>query len=77
MSQRKGEVKILCGQIFGKWLLFGNFHAVFGPPSGGPILFLLSPEVSRMSGTMSIYIYIYVNNMADAKSVQNLPVIFR
>ena len=46
---------------------------------GGPILFLLSPEVSGTSGTMSIYIYIYiyVNNMADAKSVQNLSAIFR
>ena len=59
---------------------------VFGPPEGGPILFLLSPEVSRTSGTMSIYIYIYVyiyyiyiyvNNMADAKSVRNLLAIFR
>ena len=40
---------------------------IFGPPEGGPILFLLSPEVSGTSGTMSIYIYIYiyVNNMAD------------
>ena len=36
-------------------------HAfVFGPPEGGPILFLLSPEVSGMSRTMSIYIYIYI-----------------
>ena len=33
---------------------------VFGPPEGGPILFLLSPEVSGTSGTMSIYIYIYI-----------------
>ena len=51
----------------------------FGPPEGGPILFLLSPEVSRTSRTMSryIYIYIYVNNMADAKSVRNLSAIFR
>ena len=53
---------------------------VFGPPEGGPILFLLSPEVSGTSGTMSIYIYIYiyiyVNNMADAKSVRNLSAIF-
>ena len=32
----------------------------FGPPEGGPILFLLSPEVSGTSGTMSIYIYIYI-----------------
>ena len=31
---------------------------------GGPILFLLSSEVSGTSGTMSI-LYIYVNNMAD------------
>ena len=31
---------------------------LFGPPEGGPILFLLSPEVSGTSGTMSIYIYI-------------------
>ena len=28
--------------------------------SGGPILFLLSPEVSGTSGTMSVYIYIYI-----------------
>ena len=40
------------------------------------ILFLLSPEVSGMSGTMSIYI-IYVNNLADANSVRNLSAIFR
>ena len=32
----------------------------FGPPEGGPILFLLSPEVSGTSGTMSRYIYIYI-----------------
>ena len=51
--------------------LFG----IFGPPEGGPILFLLSPEVSGTSGTMSRYIY--VNNMADAKSVRNLSAIFR
>ena len=31
---------------------------IFGPPEGGPILFLLSPEVSGTSGTMSIYIYV-------------------
>ena len=55
----------------------------FGPPEGGPILFLLSPEVSGTSGTMSIYLYIYiyiytyVNNMADAKSVRNLSAIFQ
>ena len=60
-----------------------TFHlsSIFGPPEGGPILFLLSPEVSGTSGTMSIYIYIYiyiyVNNMADAKSVRNLSAIFR
>ena len=29
---------------------------IIGPPEGGPILFLLSPEVSGTSGTMSIYI---------------------
>ena len=50
---------------------------VFGPPEGDPILFLLSLEVSGTSVTMSIYIYIYVNNMADAKSVRNLLAIFR
>ena len=33
---------------------------VFGPPEGGPILFLLSLEVSETSGTMSIYIHIYI-----------------
>ena len=33
---------------------------LFGPPEGGPILFLLSPEVSVTSVTMSIYIYIYI-----------------
>ena len=32
----------------------------FGLPEGGPILFLLSPEVSETSGTMSIYLYIYI-----------------
>ena len=52
----------------------------FGPPEGAPILFLLSPEVSGTSRTMSIYIYIYiyiyVNNMADAKSVRNLRLYF-
>ena len=39
---------------------FYHFQMVFGPPEGGPILFLLSPEVSGTSGTMSIYIYIYI-----------------
>ena len=34
---------------------------VFGPPLAAPILFLLSPEVSGTSITMSIYIiYIYI-----------------
>ena len=33
---------------------------IFGLLEGGPILFLLSPEVSGTSGTMSIYIYIYI-----------------
>ena len=33
-------------------------HTLFGLLEGGPILFLLSPEVSGTSGTMSIYIYI-------------------
>ena len=58
-----------------------TFHVFFGPPEGSLILFLFSPEVSRTSGTMSIYIYIYiyiyVNNMAHAKSVRNLSAIFR
>ena len=53
------------------------WHKIFGPPEGGPILFLLSPEVSGTSGTMSRYNIIYVNNMADAKSVRNLSAIFR
>ena len=63
--------------------LFSKFVSIFGPPEGGPILFLLSPEVSGTSGTMSIYIYIYiyiyicVNNMADAKLVCNLLALFR
>ena len=35
-------------------------ECLVGPPEGGPILFLLSPEVSRTSRTMSIYIYIYI-----------------
>ena len=35
-------------------------NTLFGPPEGGPISFLLSPEVSGTSGTMSIYIYIYI-----------------
>ena len=66
-------------------------NTLFGPPEGGPISFLLSPEVSGTSGTMSIYIYIYiyiymcvcvcvcvcVNNMVDAKSVRILSAIFR
>ena len=30
---------------------------VFGPLKAAPILFLLSPEVSGTSGTMSVYIY--------------------
>ena len=52
---------------------------VFGLPKAATILFLLSPEVSRTSVLMSIYIYIYiyVNNMADAKSVHNLSAIFQ
>ena len=51
---------------------------IFGPPEGGPILFLLSPEVSGTSVAMSIYIYIYIYiYMADAKSVRNLLAIFR
>ena len=53
-------------------------NLIFGPPEGGPILFLLSTEVSGTSGTMSRYIIcMYVNNMADAKSVRNLSAIFR
>ena len=40
--------------------VFGEMVGIFGPPEGGPILFLLSPEVSGTSGTMSIYIYIYI-----------------
>ena len=46
---------------------------LFGPPSGGPILFLLSPEVSGTSGTMSIYI-IY---MSTTWRTQSRYVIFR
>ena len=42
--------------------------AFFGPPSGGPILFLLSPEVSGTSGTMSIYIYIYMSTTWRTRS---------
>ena len=41
-------------------MLFLNPSSIFGPPEGGPILFLLSPEVSGTSGTMLIYIYIYI-----------------
>ena len=42
---------------------------IFGPPEGGPILFLLSPEVS---GTMSIYIY-----MSTTWRTRSRYVIFR
>ena len=35
-------------------------QTIFGPPKVAPILFLLSPEVSGTSGTMSRYIYIYI-----------------
>ena len=46
-----------------------------------PELFLLSAEVFGMSGTMSIYKYIYkyiyVNNMADTKPINNLSAIFQ
>ena len=43
---------------------FFSFHLsnlIFGPPKAAPILFLLSPEVSGTSGTMSRYIYIYMS----------------
>ena len=36
------------------------FFGVFRPPKAAPILFLLSPEVSSTSRTMSIYICIYI-----------------
>ena len=58
-KKRKG------GKLDSRWL--GPYRlasslgkGLFGPPEGGPILFLLSPEVSGTSGTMSIYIYIYI-----------------
>ena len=41
---------------------------IFGPLEGGPILFLLSPEVSGTSGTMSIYIYIYMSTTWQTRS---------
>ena len=42
---------------------------IVGPPSGGPILFLLSLEVSGTSGTMSIYIYIYICQQHGGRKV--------
>ena len=59
-----------------------NFTYNFlGCQKSAPILFLLSPEVSGTSRTMSRYniiIYnIYVNNMVNAKSVRNLLATFR
>ena len=36
---------------------------------GIPILFLLSPEVSGTSGTMSIYIYIYICQQHGGRKV--------
>ena len=45
-----------------KSALFSWMEELFGPPKAAPILFLLSPEVSGTSGTMSIYIYIYICN---------------
>ena len=51
---------------------------IFGPPEGGPILFLLSPEVSGTSGTMSIYIYIYIYiYMSTTWRTRSRYVIFR
>ena len=44
-----------------------SLFIVFGPPKAAPILFLLSPEVSGTSGTMSIYIYIYVGFRAKTR----------
>ena len=44
-----------------------NIH-VFGPPEGGRILFLLSPEVSGTSGTMSIYIQCSPHNSNPHKT---------
>ena len=59
---------------------FENFLQckIFGPPEGGPILFLLSPEVSGTSGTMSRYIYIYIYiYMSTTWRTRSRYVIFR
>ena len=55
---------------------YSLFAVLFGPPEGGPILFLLSPEVSGTSGTMSRYIYIYIY-MSTTWRTQSRYVIFR
>ena len=49
--------KYVCNIFISKYYLFLFF---IGLLEGGPILFLLSPEVSGTSGTMSVYIYIYI-----------------
>ena len=54
----------------------GNFWAAGRRPY---IVFTFTGSVRNVRNDVNIYIciYIYVNNMADAKSVQNLSAIFR
>ena len=59
-----------------EWVaLFVYCVLLFGPPEGSPILFLLSPEVSGTSGTMSIYIHIIY--MSTTWRTRSLYKIFR
>ena len=48
----------------------------FGPPEGGPILFLLSPEVSGTSGKMSLSLSLYIY-MSTTWRTRSRYVIFR
>ena len=52
----------LCDTFYDDFYWCVSFCFLFGPPKAAPILFLLSPEVSGTSGTMSRYIlYIYMS----------------
>ena len=56
--------------------LFGGNH--FWAAKRRPyIVFTFTGSVRNVRNDVNIYIYIYVNNMADVKSVQNLLAIFR
>ena len=74
--ESSNRIIIICYcQYFIYFVSFAFGHNVlFGWLEGGPILFLLSPEVSGTSGTMSIYIYIY---MSTTWQTRNRYVIFR